>query len=559
VSNPVTYFPVVCSILHYQNLQDHISDNSSSEYLSSGKTILKNYFLKNFILHCFLILILLSANACAADADLTDYRCMDFALSYPMQWHISIPESCSNAAGNLSLEGSEDGSGLQSGQSFAIYWMRDPGIEPEEILDQMQENYNREGVSITSSERKMIKVADQAAEILTLTYGFKDSRQKKMFAAWNSTLSDRMFIATLSGRQGSGSDGSGSAGSSDFDNDSSDDSSEDSILFQRIISSFVDLGRHDKVKLSEKPSAGPWPIVLDDLLSSYHYLDPISLPARQLHMQVSHEVSWGNGSYSLNSHDFVWSDPPKTAIYRAGAVLHVLQQAGYEAKMVQNSGEIALAVRDPEGKWTKVSLNPESPARMVGVLSNDTGEVAACSDWGELAAENGIKSGAMIGTGSDDDGNAGLQTGLENIIRKDCEPSRYVELAAPKDADRSADRTWLKNLKDELKRFEYGRYYEKDVFDCSSTAQICWSALTKSGYAARLMLSYKGHPLEEHMWVVVEAPNEKGRYVAIETANVDENKRLVNLGRVVSDEAYFRGIMYNTSEQFSRLHPEEGI
>ena len=73
------------------------------------------------------------------------------------------------------------------------------------------------------------------------------------------------------------------------------------------------------------------------------------------------------------------------------------------------------------------------------------------------------------------------------------------------------------------------------------------------------MLSYKGHPLEEHMWVVVEAPNEKGRYVAIETANVDENKRLVNLGRVVSDEAYFRGIMYNTSEQFSRLHPEEGI
>jgi hypothetical protein len=232
VSNPAPSFPAACSILHYQNLHDHISDNSSSKYSSSENPIFKNHFLKNFILHCFLIFIILSANTCAVDADLTDYRGMDFSLSYPMQWHISIPESCSNAAGNLSLEGSEDRLGLHSGQNFAIYWMRDPGIEPEEILDQMQENYNREGVSITSSERKTIKVAEQTAEILTLTYGFKDSSQKKMFAAWNSTLSDRMFITTLSGRQGSGSDGAGSAGSSDFGNDSS----EDSILFQRIIS-----------------------------------------------------------------------------------------------------------------------------------------------------------------------------------------------------------------------------------------------------------------------------------------------------------------------------------
>ena len=108
---------------------------------------------------------------------------------------------------------------------------------------------------------------------------------------------------------------------------------------------------------------------------------------------------------------------------------------------MQKSGEIALAVRDPEGKWTKVSLNPESPARMVGVLSNDTGEVAAYSDWGDLAAENGINSGAISGREAMPTAMWVWRTDLENIVRKDCEPSRYVELTAPKDADRSADRT----------------------------------------------------------------------------------------------------------------------
>lgn len=503
---------------------------------------LHNLILRNLILLCFLVPVLLSSNACAVKADFADYSDMDFVLSYPASWHISIPESCSSAAGNLSLDECEDESadesGHQFGQNFAIHWMRDPGIDPEEILDQMQENYNRESVSIISSERKTIKVDDRTVCVLALTYEFKDSKQKRIIAAWNSTLSDRLFLATLSGRKGG-------------DSVDSPGSRDDFILFQRFISSFVDLGQNNKIILSEKPPAGPWSIVLDDLLSSYHYTDSSSLPARQVHMQVSHEVTWSNGSYSLNSRDFIWSDPSKTALSRAAAVLYILQQAGYETRPVQKSGEIALVVRDPEGKWTKISINPDSPARMVGVLSNDTGEVAAYSDLGDLAAENGIKNVSGI----DANGNTGLEKDLENIVQKDCEPSRYVELTAPKDADRS----WLKGLKDELKSYEYGRYYEKDIFDCSSTAQICWSTLTKSGYAARLMLSYKGHPLEDHMWVVVETPNEKGRYVAVETANVDENKRLVSLGRVVSDEAYFQGIMYNSSEQFSWLHPEEGM
>jgi hypothetical protein len=33
----------------------------------------------------------------------------------------------------------------------------------------------------------------------------------------------------------------------------------------------------------------------------------------------------------------------------------------------------------------------------------------------------------------------------------------------------------------------------------------------------------------------------------------------VHLGKIVNDSDYFQGIMYNSSAQFSRMHPEEGI
>jgi len=58
---------------------------------------------------------------------------------------------------------------------------------------------------------------------------------------------------------------------------------------------------------------------------------------------------------------------------------------------------------------------------------------------------------------------------------------------------------------------------------------------------------------------VVRYPYEVDGYVAVETANTDEKKRLVHLGKVVTDAAYLEGVMYNSSAQFSRLHPVEGM
>jgi hypothetical protein len=61
------------------------------------------------------------------------------------------------------------------------------------------------------------------------------------------------------------------------------------------------------------------------------------------------------------------------------------------------------------------------------------------------------------------------------------------------------------------------------------------------------------------MWVVVRYPYEDQRYVAVEATNTNGNGDLLHLGRVILKDEYLKGIMYNTSMQFSWLHPEEGM
>ncbi|VVB72992.1 Uncharacterised protein [uncultured archaeon] len=291
--------------------------------------------------------------------------------------------------------------------------------------------------------------------------------------------------------------------------------------------------------LGPKMLDGPWPLVLGDLLSSYHYREDRTLPGRTVHVQVGFELSPQDGIYVLDSWEELWTDPPETAAARASAVAQILQQAGYDARLAQARGEIAVAVLDPSKKWLHISVNPASPERMVGVLANGTMEAVMYSDFADLAQDNGIVE----------------SFDLDRMVQKDCETSRYVELKAMAKTDQS----WLEGLREALASYDYDKYYEENVFDCSNTAQICWSVLQQKGYDARLMMTYGGHPLDPHMWIVVRYPGEADGYVAVETANTDENKRLVHLGRLVEDAAYLQGIMYNSSIQFSRLHPEEGM
>lgn len=389
----------------------------------------------------------------------------------------------------------------------------------EEILDQIEKAYNGGDLKVLSSKRGEMRMKDQSAKTLNLAYEFKGYGSKKFFAVWNSSRSDRLFLASLSGCNGS--------------------DSGHLALFEELIASFADLENRNLAKLGPRPSEDAWPVVLGDLLSSYHYQDVRTLPGRTVHVQVKFELSQQNGNYILDSWEELWTDQPQTAAARAGAVAQILQHAGYEARLVQRSGEIAVAVLDPSKKWQRVSVNPAFPERTVGVLANGTWEALMYRNFADLAEDNEIVEGLD----------------LDKLVKKDCEPSRYAELKATAKTNQS----WFDGLREVLESYDYDKYYEESVFDCSNTTQICWSLLQQKGYDARLMMSYKGHPLDPHMWVVVGSPDEPERFAAVETANTDQNKRLVHLGRVVTDAAYFKGIMYNSSAQFSRLHQEEGI
>jgi hypothetical protein len=472
------------------------------------------------------------AAAKSEDSDLSSS--LDFGFAIPDGWTVSAPAG-GPVAGNLSL--------TDSCSRISLNWSRDPGMNLREILNQIKGAYDGNGVRIISSELGERSSEGRRVETLHLIYEFNGYRNEKRFAIWNSSKSDRLFLASLSA-------------CSNIDNDNSDntDNKADNAngktygsynkinniaLFDSFVDSFSDLGNGETVKLRSTLPAGAWGIVLGDLLSSYHYKDAKTLPGRTVRVSVLHSLTPQNGIYVLDSQEAILVEPQVTAATRAGAVQEILQQAGYDARLVQMGGEMAVSVRDPSGGWQKVSINPTSPERMIGVLANSTGDALMYPDLAQLAAANGIIN----------------KIDVHNIVQKDCEPSRFVELKAPEEASQS----WLDDLMDVLESYDYGEYYEENVFDCSNTAQVSWSLLQQKGYDARLMMSYAGHPLDPHMWVVVKYPDEADRFVAVETANTDSSKKLVHLGKIVNDSDYFRGIMYNTSVQFSRLHPEEGI
>jgi len=447
----------------------------------------------------------------AEDVDVSTYHGPDFTIACPSGWTISGSDTGNHVSGSLIVMGHCD--------RITLSWIRDPGMDLEEILDQIERSYDGGDVKVLSSERGEVRMNEQTAKTLNLAYEFKEYGSKKFFAVWNSSRSDRLLLASLSG--------------------CNESDSGNLALFEELIASFADLDNRDLAKLGPRPSEGAWPVVLGDLLSSYHYKDARTLPSRTVHVQVKFELSQQNGSYTLSSQEELWADLAEMVVARAGAVAQILQQAGYEVRLVQRGGEIAVAVPDATGRWQQVSVNPASPERMVGVLANGTWEALMYRDFADLAEDNGIVEGFD----------------LDKLVQKDCEPSRYAELKTPAKTNQS----WLDGLQEVLESYDYDKHYEENVFDCSNTAQICWSLLQKKGYDARLMMSYKGHLLDPHMWIVVRYPYESNGYVAVETANTDANKRLVHLGRVVTDAAYFKGIMYNSSAQFSRLHPEEGM
>lgn len=461
----------------------------------------------------FLIaLLLVTISGTSAAIGLSDYSGMGFTVHYPSDWAISASDN--HVSGNISVMG--------SCASIAIDWMRDPGLTPESILDQVVKTYNQGEVEILSKKQGKVLIQGREAETLDLSYKFKDQNAKKSLAAWTSEGSDRMFFASMS-----------SCGANYSANED---------VFDRVLGSFLDHKSSEASLEARTVQDDIWAIVLGDLLASYHYKNQSSLSSMSVYTAAAHSLIPVNGSYRLMSSEKISVEMSPRTIFRAAVVQKLLQARGYKAALIQKGGQIWVVVKDPSGKWQSVSLNPKESWRMVGALVDDQEGYSGLlyNNSEELVADNSLTTSPVDSNES---------------VMKDVDPSRYEELESPAEVNS----TWTDELQRVLDGYSYPKKYQENVFDCSNTSQICWSILKSKGYDARLMFSDTTHPLGKHMWVVVRYPYEDDRYVAIEATITDGNGDLLHMGRVTLKDAYFKGIMYNTSTQFSWLHPDEGI
>lgn len=463
----------------------------------------------------FLIIALLSItpSSSSAAAGLSDYSGMGFTFRYPSDWAISV--SGNQVSGNISV--------MDSCASIAIDWMRDPGLTPESILDQVAKTYNQGEVEILSKDQGKVLIQGREVETLDISYRFKDQNAKKRLAAWTSEGSDRMFFASMSS--------------------CSADYLANEVVFDRVLGSFQDLDSREITLEARSVQDDIWAIVLGDLLASCHYKSQSSFSSMSVYTAAAHSLIPVNGSYRLMSSEKIRAEMSLRTVVRAAVVQKLLQARGYNAALNQKGGQIWVVAEDPSERWQSVSLNPKESWRMVGALvvgqEGYSGLLYNTSE--ELVADNSLALNSHMDS--------------NESVMKDVDPSRYEELKSPA----GVNSTWTDELQRVLDGYSYPKKYQENVFDCSNTSQICWAILKSKGYDAKLMFSDTNHPLGRHMWVVVRYPYEDNRYVAIEATITNGIGDLTHLGRVILKDAYFKGIMYNTSMQFSWLHPEEGV
>lgn len=444
---------------------------------------------------------------------LSEYRGNGLSFEYPAEW--AVTAFGKSSGGNLSIQS----------QNACIFlaWIRDPGSEPRKRLDSVEKTYGGDEKSIISSAHSWIRMNSGNASVLDLYYSMRGYNTRKRFAVWNSSLSDRQFFATLS---------------------SSNESYNVNIMaFNHMLKTFLDIPEREATKLEQRAVKGDdWAIVLGDLLASYSYRDASAPQIGKVYLKTRHSLVPINGTYQLYSTDELTVDPPLAIAIRAFAVQDLLNSNGYQTRLIQRGGNIWVEVQDASAKWQRISLNPKEPERMIGVPIDDEVDGIVYRNISGLAKDNLMEFDYSKYNSS-------------QIIRMDCEPPRYVELKQPSIENKS----WEGNLQKILDGYNYSQSYRNHVFDCSNTSQICWSILQSKGYDARLMWRSSGYSADSHMWIVVRYPYETERYVAVEATNTDENDKLLHLGTITMNKDHYYGIMFNSSVQFSKLRPNEGM
>jgi hypothetical protein len=437
------------------------------------------------------------------------YRGANFSFELPPGWNAALEGG--RYEGNLTLEG--------TCALVKIGWFEDSGIVPGDVLRQVIRGYRSDYLRfsvLTAEAGEPVVVGGERSPSLNVYYMYGGQESQKRIVAWPSPVSGRFFFASFW---------------------SCSEAWEENLeRFELVCESFRDEGSERYVELEPRPATTDgWGTVLFETLASYHFAEVAVPPSPEVGVRVVMESHREEGQVSqLASEEMVsptrrGGDPPREA-----AILKLLQDDGYEVSLLKRGGAYWVVVRGPEGGWQAISSAAPETERGLGTLvgPDETEQYRGLVvDGPEEAADEEVE-------GSSD----------RAVVEKDCDPPREVHL----EPVANVNLTWILGLEDLLELYSYSQ--EEPDPGSFYGAQVCWALLKREGYDALLVTGYEGHPLRQEMWVVVSHPGEG--HVAVRPAAAGDGG---GIGEIVSDAERFTGIAYETSAQYSCLHPDRGL
>ncbi len=429
----------------------------------------------------------------------------NFSFELPPGWKATT--SGNRDEGNLTLEGA---CALAS-----IGWFEDSGVDPDDVLGQVVRAYRSESLRfpvLTAEQGEAVAVGGQRASSLNVYYRYGGQESQKRLVAWNSPVSGRFFYASFW---------------------SCPEAWDENLAkFEDLLASFRDEISERYVVLEPRSvTLDVWGTFLQETLQSYHFASfttPQSPEVKVMVTMKSHRV--GDQVNQLASEEIVSLTRGTNDFSVERSLQNLLQEKGYRSLTLQKGGSFWVVVLGPEGKWQAISSAAPGTEKSIGILAGPD--------------EDGWYRGMVV------DGLAEEKPSLaQAIIEKDCDPPRQVHLK-PKT---EVNLTWILDLRDLLDLYSYTQ--EEPDPGSFHRAQVCWALLKREGYDALLVTGYVGHPLYPQMWVVLRHPGDEG-YVAVKTTAVRDRR---GLGEIVSGDEYLEGIAYDTSLQYSCLHPDRGL
>ena len=428
------------------------------------------------------------------------------AFETPAGWRAEVAGEFKE--GNLTLSG--------ACASAYIGWFEDSGIDPEGVLRQVVRGYRGGSLRfsvLTAEPGGPVTVDGQRASTLNVYYRYAGQESKKRLVAWSSPSSGRFFYASFWSCP--------------------DEWDENFARFTAFLESLVDGGSYSFVVLEpRRPALDGWGTHLSLILQSYHFSGVYGRENPVVEVKVAMKSRREGGRVDeVASEEVVTLARGAQVPADLQALQEFLVERGYGVAVLRRGGDFWLVVQGPEGRWQAISIAGPGQCEGLGSLV-DPDE----ADWYRGLVldypENRIENGSV----------GGLK------IEKDCDPPVMVDLAPVSEVNL----TWILGLRDLLDRHSYvAGGSDPNPFQ---RAQVCWALLEREGYDALLVTGYEGHPLYPEMWVAVRHPG-GGGHLAVAPAAFGDG----GLGEIVSGADHLRGIAYDTSLQFSCLHPDKGL